>query len=152
MRVTGTPRRGANLSPVDPNPDRCSRGDTLSNDVVHFAIHADDCERAKTFYQTVFGWSFQPWGPPDFWQIRTSAQGIRGALQKRRGPGGAGTGGYECSISVVDIKATVAAIEAAQGQLMHPPFLIERVGTVAQFRDTEGNLACVIQYEPGVLA
>ena len=108
--------------------------------------------RAKAFYEAVFGWSFQPWGPPDFWLIQTSAEGIRGALQKRRGPAGPGAGGYECTISVADIKASAAAIEAAGGKLNHPPFHIERVGTVAQFTDTEGNIACVMQYEPGVLS
>ena len=124
----------------------------MSNDVVHFAIHADDCERAKTFYQTVFGWSFQAWGPPDFWLIQTSPSGIRGALQKRRSPAGGGMGGYECSVSVADVRATAAAIEAAGGKLMHAPFHIERVGTVVQFSDTEGNIACAMQYEPGALA
>lgn len=123
----------------------------MPNDVVHFAIHADDCERAKAFYQEVFGWSFQPWGPPDFWLIQTSPTGIRGALQKRRGAAGSGMGGYECTIAVTDVKATAAAIESAGGKLMHPPFHIERVGTVVQFSDTEGNLACAMQYEPGVM-
>lgn len=124
----------------------------MPNDVVHFAIHADNCERAKTFYQSVFGWSFQSWGPPDFWLIQTSATGIRGALQKRNGPAGPGMGGYECTISVTDVKATAAAIEAAGGKLQHPPFHIERVGTVVQFSDTEGNIACAMQYLPGVLS
>ena len=36
----------------------------MPNDVAHFAIHADDCQRAKRFYEEVFGWTFEPWGPP----------------------------------------------------------------------------------------
>jgi len=29
--------------------------------VVHFEIHVDDIERAKAFYGSVFGWTFQDW-------------------------------------------------------------------------------------------
>ena len=29
-----------------------------------FAIHVDDVDRARAFYEAVFGWVFEPWGPP----------------------------------------------------------------------------------------
>ena len=123
----------------------------MPNNISHFAINADDCERAKQFYQDVFGWTFEAWGPPDFWRIFTSPNGIHGALQKRRVPvSGSGMTGYECTIGVEDIKAIVASIEAAGGKIVFPAFLIEHVGTVAQFEDTEGNHASVMQYLEGV--
>ena len=123
----------------------------MPNNIVHFAINANDCERALKFYKTVFGWQFEPWGPPEFWRILTSPDGIHGALQKRREPAnGSGSPGYECSIGVEDIKATVEAIESAGGKIVFPPFLIETVGTVSQFEDTEGNRASVIQYLEGI--
>ena len=56
----------------------------MSNTVQHFAINADDLDRARAFYENVFGWSFQAWGPPGFLQINSGdpkAPGIRGALQ-----------------------------------------------------------------------
>jgi len=119
----------------------------MPNDITHFAIHAEDCERAMKFYKEVFGWTFEPWGPPDFWRIFTSREGIHGALQKRRAPVAEGDmTGYECTVGVEDINISVAAIESAGGKIVYPPFLIEHVGTVAQFQDTEGNLACVMQY------
>ena len=37
-----------------------------ANNVLHCAIRADDLERAREFYQQVFGWRFEDWGPPDF--------------------------------------------------------------------------------------
>ena len=123
----------------------------MPNNIAHFAINADDCERAKNFYADAFGWTFEAWGPPDFWRIFTSPDGIHGALQKRREPvSGSGMTGYECTIGVEDIKAAVASIEAAGGKIVFPPFLIEHVGTVAQFEDTEGNHASVMQYLEGV--
>ncbi len=34
--------------------------------VAHFAINANDVDRAKRFYERVFGWKFNAWGPPGF--------------------------------------------------------------------------------------
>ncbi len=124
----------------------------MANDVVHFAIHADDCERAKAFYEQAFGWSFQPWGPPGFWLIHTSPKGIRGALQQRRAPvEGGGMIGFECTIGVDDVQATAKAVEAAGGTVSMQPMLLETVGTLIMFTDTEGNTVGAMQYLEGVL-
>ena len=119
----------------------------MPNDVAHFAIQADDCQRAKRFYEEVFGWTFEPWGPPNFWRIHTSPEGIHGALQERREPlTGTGSTGFECTVSVDDVDATTRSIEAAGGAVTMPPFEIEGVGRLAMFRDTEGNIAGAMQY------
>lgn len=120
-----------------------------SNNVCHFAIHADDVARAKIFYQQVFGWQFEEWGPPDFYLIRTGHPkdpGILGALQKRTQPVGTGFNGYECSISVEDVKKIEAVIVKHGGQIIVKPVEIPTVGVLIKFTDTEGNLACAIQY------
>lgn len=113
----------------------------------HFAINADDVPRARAFYETVFGWTFQPWGPPGFYQVRDAGKGFRGALQGRRDVGGHRMPGMEITFGVDDIEATVAAIEAAGGKVMMPPFHIETVGRLIFFQDTEGNIAGAMQYE-----
>ena len=55
--------------------------------VVHFEIHADDPERAISFYQSVFGWQFQKWeGPLEYWMIITGPginEGTPGILTTR---------------------------------------------------------------------
>ncbi len=123
----------------------------MPNDIAHFAIHATECRRAKTFYETVFQWKFQPWGPPEFWLIETSPGAIGGSLQKRPQPAVAGgQNGYECTIAVADIHATAAAITLAGGRLLLSPFTIENVGTLVGFHDPEGNSVCAMQYEPRV--
>lgn len=123
----------------------------MPNPVCHFAIHADDCLRAKSFYEKTFGWSFQPWGPPNFWRILTEPGAIHGALQQRRVPvTGAGMTGYECSISVTDIHATAKAIVANGGTLTIQAMTIDGVGTLVMVEDTEGNTVTAIQYLPGV--
>ncbi len=123
----------------------------MPNDIAHFAIHADDCQRAKRFYETTFGWTFEPWGPPNFWRIHTSPGALHGALQERRAPvQGQGMIGFECSISVADVHATARAIEKNGGTLTMEPFEIEGVGTLVMFQDTEGNVVGAMQYVEGV--
>ncbi len=113
----------------------------------HFAINADDVPRAKSFYEQVFGWAFTPWGPPGFYQTRTTGEGHMGALQGRRDIGGIKMPGMEISFGVEDIKATASAIEAHGGKVIMQPFHIEGVGHLIFFQDTEGNVAGAMQYE-----
>jgi uncharacterized protein len=53
----------------------------MPNNVASFAIHATDVQRARRFYEAVFGWQFEPWGPPDFYLIHTGDEtnpGVQG--------------------------------------------------------------------------
>jgi uncharacterized protein len=108
-----------------------------------FAINADDVPRARDFYQKVFGWTFEPWGPPNFYRIHTG-QGpfYSGGLQERREllPGGRMIG-FECTITVDKLDATIRAIESNGGKMVTEKFVIPNVCTVAYFQDTEGNVA-----------
>ena len=123
----------------------------MANDIAHFAIHADDCQRAKKFYESVFGWKFEPWGPPDFWLIETSPGALRGALQKRRQAlTNSGINSFECSIAVADIQGTLTALKAHGATITMPPFLIEGVGTLVMFLDSEGNSVGAMQYLEGI--
>lgn len=116
----------------------------------HFAINADDVGRARQFYESVFGWHFDPWGPPDFYQVKNAGTGLLGALQARRDiVPGVRMAGYEASFGVTDLKATIAAVEASGGRIVMPPYRIEGVGELIYFEDTEGNLVGAMQYEPG---
>jgi len=42
----------------------------MKNKMTHFAIHIDDIERAKNFYDGVFDWGFNSYGQGDFLQIK----------------------------------------------------------------------------------
>ena len=123
----------------------------MPNNLSFFAINADDVPRARKFYEAVFGWSFEPWGPPNFYLIETGKEqipAVGGALQERRQlvPGQKMVG-FECTISVADIDQTIRAVEANGGRIAAPKFHIHTVGTVAYFFDTEGNVAGIIQQE-----
>jgi predicted enzyme related to lactoylglutathione lyase len=117
----------------------------------HLAINADDVQRAKTFYETVFGWRFNPWGPPDYYQA-LEAGGFTMALQHRRElKPSAPMLGFEATMDVEDIVATIAAIEAAGGRMVTQQIYIEGVGKLVYFEDPEGNVFGAMQYDPGVL-
>ena len=113
----------------------------------HFAINADDVPRAKAFYEQAFGWTFTPWGPPGFYQTRSTGDGHMGALQGRRDIGGQRMPGMEITFAVEEIQAAIKGIEAAGGKVLMPPFHIDGVGHLAFFQDTEGNIAGAMQYD-----
>ena len=119
----------------------------MSNSLSFFAINADDVPRARKFYEAVFRWAFEPWGPPDFYLIATGkAKSVGGALQERRElVRGQKMVGFECTIDVEDIDQTIRTIEANGGRLAAPKFHIPNVGTIAYFFDTEGNVAGIRQ-------
>jgi predicted enzyme related to lactoylglutathione lyase len=116
----------------------------------HFAIECDDVERAKGFYEAVFGWSIRPWGPPGFYQIFAGEGGRApmGALQERREPlTGTGNRCCECTFGVDDVDATTAAVLANGGSILMPKYRIEGVGDLVFFADTEGNRIGAMRYE-----
>jgi predicted enzyme related to lactoylglutathione lyase len=115
----------------------------------HLALNADDVQRAKAFYETVFGWRFEPWGPPEYYQATGAADGVITALQHRRElKPGVRMAGFEATMAVDDLDVSMAAIEAAGGRVLAPPFYIDGVGRLAYFEDTEGNFVGVMQYDP----
>ena len=118
------------------------------NTLAHFAINADDVDRARTFYQKVFGWSFTSWGPPGFYLIEAEGSAVMGALQGRRElVPGQRTVGFECTIGVPSIDATEAAVLAAGGKVLLARSVIVGVGTLMFFQDPEGNLFGAMQYD-----
>jgi uncharacterized protein len=115
------------------------------NEITHFAINADDVPAARAFYEKVFDWRFTAFGPPDFYRIQTPS-GPGGALQKRRELiEGRPTIGFECTIGVVDVDATAAAVTAAGGRIVMPRTTIAGVGHLIFFTDPAGNVAGAIQ-------
>lgn len=116
----------------------------MPNFLAHFAIEADNVSRARTFYERVFGWRFEPWGPPDFYLLHGA--GVHGALQQRSHSGSSGRGGYQLSFAVDDLGASMGLIEEAGGALVGARHAIPAVGEMIEFRDTEGNTAIIIQY------
>ena len=114
----------------------------------HFAIECDDVERAKRFYEAVFGWRIAPWGPPGFYQIEGKDSPVLGALQGRRElVKGQRTIGFECTFAVASIDATEKAVKAAGGKVVLERSVIVGVGTLMFFADLDGNVFGAMQYD-----
>jgi len=124
----------------------------MSNKLTHFAIHIDDIERAKNFYEGVFDWGFNSYGQEDFLQIKADKSDngeLIGALQARKySPISEKVIGLECSIGVENIDDIIEKVKSNAGQVLMPKTTIPYVGYIAKFLDTEGNLICGIQYDP----
>ncbi len=123
----------------------------MSNKLTHFAIHIDDIERAKSFYDGVFDWGFSSYGQDDFLQIKAdkSENGeLIGAMQSRKySPVPERIIGLECTIGVESIDETIEKVKSNGGQVLMPKTAIPYVGYIAKFLDTEGNLICGMQYD-----
>jgi uncharacterized protein len=127
----------------------------MANQLSHFAIHADDLERARKFYGGVFGWTFQGYAgvPMDgFCRIFDSSGkelAPLGAIQSRKANvAPQPVYGLECSFAVDDVDATARAVEANGGEIVMKKSAIPGVAWIVKFLDTEGNLACAVQYDP----
>jgi uncharacterized protein len=123
----------------------------MPNNLASFAIHVNDVQRARRFYEAVFGWRFEPWGPPDFYLIHTGDEispGIQGLMHKRReSPASGGPNCFECSISVDDVDAVAEAVVAHGGRITMPKSPIPAVGELIYFEDPEGNTVGAMKYE-----
>jgi len=124
----------------------------MKNKLTHFAIHIDNIDRAKRFYEGVFDWGFNSYGQEDFLQIKAdkSEDGeLIGALQSRKySPVSEKLVGLECTIGVKDIDAIIEKVKSNGGEILMDKTAIPYVGWLAKFKDTEGNLICGMEYNP----
>jgi predicted enzyme related to lactoylglutathione lyase len=114
--------------------------------ITHCAINADDVEASRRFYSALFGWTFEPWGPPGFLRMQTeSGQTI--ALQQRRDLGGVRVNGFECTIAVPNVDAIAAAVGPHGGRVLMPRARVPDVGELIFFADPSGIVAGAMQYD-----
>jgi predicted enzyme related to lactoylglutathione lyase len=123
----------------------------MTANLASFAIHVDDTDRAVAFYENVFGWAFEPWGPPGFYLIHTgdeASPGVQGLMHKRHQPrAGSGLNGFECTFAVDDVDAILERVVANGGTITMNKAPIPTVGVLIRFLDTEGNDVGAMKYE-----
>ena len=87
--------------------------------ISHFEIPSDYPEKAMSFYQHVFGWTFQKFGEHDYWFVNSgdsNEPGINGAIMKKKDP----RQPVVNSIMVEDLDAIVRTIENHGGKIVVP--------------------------------
>ncbi|HUD20699.1 MAG TPA: VOC family protein [Candidatus Saccharimonadales bacterium] len=121
------------------------------NKVVHFEIPADDLERAKKFYGSTFGWQLKDEPEMDYVIARTVEADDKGVPKEP----GAINGGMakrdgivkvpSFAIDVSDIDEVLETIKAAGGEVVREKTSVGEMGSIAYFKDTEGNLLSLWQ-------
>jgi hypothetical protein len=119
----------------------------------HFEIHAEQPERAISYYTKLFGWEFTLWpGPMPYWLIKTGegTPGINGGLVPRRGgvTPDAPVIAYVCTMDVTDLDAMMARSASLGGQVALAKMAIPGMGWLAYAKDTEGNIFGMMQADP----
>ena len=117
--------------------------------VVHFEIPAENVERAKKFYSSIFNWNIAD-VPPEFGvgyslvhtgevdekQMPKESGAINGGMFKRaddlKNP--------VIIINVEDVDDSMEKIKGAGGVIVREKRKVGDMGYVAYFKDTEGNV------------
>jgi len=124
----------------------------MNHRVVYFEIHAENMQRAVTFYTALFGWRFKRWdGPINYWMIMTGdpkVPGIDGGLVERHGSSpdeDTPVSAYVCTVDVDDIDAVLARVIMEGGSVAAPKAEFPGVGFLAYCKDPEGNIFGILQ-------
>lgn len=123
----------------------------MSGKVMHFEIPFDDGDRARGFYEKVFGWQMMPIPEMDYTMVSTGPSDpetgptepgfINGGMFQRsdefpgKGPG--------IVIDVASVDEALRAAEEAGGKKVTDRTPVGDMGFTGYFTDTEGNLVGV---------
>jgi len=127
----------------------------MAGKVVHFEVPYDDADRARAFYQDVFGWQIQAVPEFDYNFVQTgpvSDQGmptqpgfIGGGMMKRQGD----VDRPVITIEVDDMTAALAKVAEHGGSAVGEQLPVGDMGIAAYFKDSEGNLMGLWQSKAG---
>ncbi len=118
--------------------------------VVHFEIPADDMERARDFYGSVFGWTLKDWPMADgskyigassvevdeTTHLPKEAGAINGGIVPRTAVAPTPV----LAMHVASIDEAIKKIEAKGGKVTRPKVDIGGMGSYAYATDSEGNV------------
>jgi predicted enzyme related to lactoylglutathione lyase len=109
--------------------------------IIHFDIPAEDLERARKFYEQLFGWKIeQPPGPLPYYLIETTdlegKPGVGGGMGQRQNPDEQITQFF----GVESIDTSIEKVEALGGSVVAPRMTVPGWGYLAVCRDTEQNI------------
>jgi len=122
------------------------------NPINHFEIPYDDFEKAKEFYEKVFGWKFQEVGGAPYHMVYTcevddkfmckEPNTINGGMYKR---GEEGAKSPVVVITVPNLPEHLEKIKQAGGEIVFGPTKVGDMGYYAQVKDTQENIIGVWQ-------
>lgn len=110
-----------------------------AHNIVWFEIPADNVERARSFYGSLFGWKIEKFpGPMEYWHLDTGGADASpdGGLMKRQNPGQQGITTY---ISVPSVEEFAAKVQKLGGKICMPKTPVPQMGYFAICQDPENN-------------
>ena len=106
----------------------------MPGQIVHIEIPADDTQKGRDFWGSLFGWQFEAYPPgSEYHMTRIGEQA--GAAITNMEPGKKGTRAY---FDVDDINAGVAQVRELGGEA-DAPMPVPAMGWFATCKDTQGN-------------
>jgi predicted enzyme related to lactoylglutathione lyase len=116
----------------------------MSGQIVHFEIPADDTEKSREFWGSLFGWQFQEFpGAPGGYYMTQFSEGTGGAIYGADGD----KRGARVYFDVDDINAGIARVNELGGQAGEA-MAVPSMGWFATCTDTEGNDFGLWQTDP----
>jgi predicted enzyme related to lactoylglutathione lyase len=107
----------------------------MAGQIVHIEIPADDTEKSREFWGSLFGWQFEsfPGSPSEYHMTRISDQ--QGGAISNMEPGKRGTRSY---FAVDDINDGAARVKELGGEA-DSPMPVPSMGWFATCKDAHGN-------------
>jgi uncharacterized protein len=119
----------------------------MPGEIVHIEIPADDTEKGREFWGSLFGWQFESYpGPSEYHMTRISEQ--TGAAISNMEPGKRGTRAY---FDVDDINAGAARVKELGGKA-DDPMPVPNMGWFVTCIDIQGNEFGLWQSDPSAQA
>ena len=115
-----------------------AKGTQTPASIAWFEIPADNIERARKFYGSLFGWKIEQFqNMPDYWHIDTGGSDDTpdGGLMKRMQPGQPITN----YIAVPSVSEASSKVERLGGKIHKPKTAVPQMGYFAICEDTERN-------------
>ncbi len=115
--------------------------------IVWFEIPADDPERARNFYGSLFGWKIEKFpGMADYWHIDTGGSDDTpdGGLMKRKQPGQPITN----YIAVPSVEKAAAKVEQLGGKICMTKTAVPQMGYFVICQDPENNTFALWEMNP----
>jgi len=116
-----------------------SQNSRVPASIVWFEIPADNIERARSFYSSLFGWKIEKFpGMSDYWHIDTggSDDSPDGGMLTRKQPQQPITN----YINVASVNEAAAKVEKLGGKVCMPKTAVPQMGYFVVCQDTEGNM------------
>lgn len=113
----------------------------MAGKLVHFEITAEDAQRAKSFWSSLFGWRFQEWSGPIEYHMLEPGDGPGGAIY----PAEKRDGHVIVYFDVDDMDATLEKVAELGGSVIEGKSPIPEIGYFARCRDTEGTAFSLFQ-------